>query len=77
MKIALNLILHLPIFAYIKLTKQYALSTMVTNALLVDFMTYKTMVDPESFGFTREDIIEYFRNFCNTRELHYITRYLQ
>jgi len=34
------------------------------------------MVDPKSFGFTRKDVIEYFRYFRNTREFHYIARYL-
>ncbi len=75
-KVALNLMLHLPIFIYVKLNKTEGFSHILTNALLVDFLTYKTMVDPKSFGFTREDIIEYFRYFRNTREFHYIARYL-
>ncbi|MCR8486996.1 MAG: hypothetical protein NDP22_01100 [Crenarchaeota archaeon] len=75
-KIALNLTLHFPIFIYMKLTKTEGFSYILTNALLVDFWTYKTMVDPKSFGFTHEDITEYFKNFRSARELHYIARYL-
>ena len=75
-KIALNLTLHFPIFIYMKLTKTEGFSHILTNAFLVDFMTYKTMVDPKLFGFTREDITEYFRSFRNTKEFHYIARYL-
>jgi len=36
-KVALNLMLHLPIFIYMKLTKTEGFSHILTNALLVDF----------------------------------------